>query len=271
LVLKKQSLEGKVAIVTGGGTNLGKAYAIDLAREGADIVVAGRRADLIERTAKEVRDLGRKGIAIQTDLTDSQQVDSLVYQTLAEMGKIDILINNAGKATVGEKPFWDITDEEWYSDIDANLSSVFFCCRTVGKHMVARKSGRIINVTSPAGLRGGRYALYTYGIAKSALIQLTRSLAKNWAKDNVQVNCIVPAHFSSPDSPTDPLLTVREENKAFPLGTTGLPSDISSLVLFLVSDASSYITGGLFYSDGGLLAGGHAPTGYAPIMAIKED
>ncbi len=187
MVAGKGSLEGKVAIITGGGTGLGKAIAIALAEEGANIAVASRRLEAIEPTAKRLNDLGVRALAIPTDVTDSQQCNQLIERTLAELGRIDILINNAGIVR-GEqaKPIWDITDEEWHLGIDTNLSGAFYCCRAAGKHLVAQKSGKVINVASGYGFRGGRDN-YMYCCAKGGVIQLTRSLALTWARDNIQV------------------------------------------------------------------------------------
>ncbi len=272
MVTRKQSLEGKVAIITGGGTGLGKAMALTLAREGTDIVVAARRVEPIEQTAKEVSALGRRGLAIPTDVTDSQQVNHLVERTLSEMGRIDILINGAGIVRGQErKPIWDITDEEWYLGMDTNLSGTFFCCRTVGKHLVAQKSGKVINISSGYGIRGGRDN-FMYCCAKAGVILLTRSLALTWARDNIQVNCIAPGFIDVSSLQPEPReRTVPRSGAFIPVGRVGISQDISSLALFLASDAAAYITGGTFVVDGGGMVGSYAPTGYAPIINIKED
>lgn len=271
MVSGKRGLEGKVAIITGGGTGLGKAMALALAKEGADIVVTGRRVAPVEQTAKEVSGLGRRALAVPTDVTDSQQVNRLVERTLSEMGRVDILINNAGIVR-GEqrKLIWDITDEEWHLGIDTNLTGSFFCCRAVGKHLVAQKSGKVINVASGMGLRGGRDN-YMYCCAKGGVIQLTRSLALTWAQDNVQVNCIVPGFIDTSTLQPETRATPIARGENIPMGRLGVPSDISSLGLFLASDASDYITGGIFAADGGGLAGSFAPTRYAPIITMEED
>lgn len=273
-------LKGKVAIITGGGTGLGRAMARALAREGADVVVTARRMGPLEEAAREVRELGGRALAISTDVTDSQQVNRMVERALAEMGRIDILINNAGIVR-GErsKPIWDITDEEWRRGIDTNLSGAFYTCRAVGKHLVAQKSGKVVNVASGYGLRGGRDN-YMYCCAKGGVIQLTRTLALTWARDNVQVNCLVPGFVSTRDLQPQPTAASRPEGyrgmavpmsgELIPVGRIGVPEDIGSLGLFLASDASAYITGEVFAADGGGLAGGFAPTGYAPVISMRE-
>ena len=266
------TLKGKVAIVTGGGTGLGKAMALALAKEGADIVVAARRVDAIEQTAREVKDLGCRGLAIPTDVTDTQQVNRLVERTLSEMGRLDILINNAGVVRGQQrKPIWEVTDEEWRLGIDTNLSGAFYCCREAGKHLVAQKSGKVINIASGNGLRGSRHD-YMYGTAKAGVIELTRVIAISWSQDNVQVNCIAPGFVNVRDTQPELRTTGVTRNAEFiPVGRFGIPEDIGYLGLFLASDASNYITGALFTNDGGGLACGLAPTGYAPIIPIKED
>ena len=276
MALGKGCLAGKVAIITGGGTGLGKAMALALAEEGADVVVSSRRLEAIEPTAKELSDLGVRALAIPADVTDSQQVNRLVERTLAELGRIDILINNAGIVR-GEqrKPIWELTDEEWRLGIDTNLSGAFYCCRAVGKHLVAQKSGKVINVASGFGMRGGRDN-YMYCCAKGGVIQLTRSLAITWAQDNIQVNTIAPGFVDTsewqPEPPPvrmgDGSMGIRGEFN--PVGRFGIPQDIGALGLFLASDASAYITGGLFVADGGGMVG-CGPTGYAPVIMMEED
>ena len=265
------TLDGKVVIITGGGTGLGKAMALALAREGANVTVAARRIEPLEQTAREVSALGVKGLALSVDVTDSQRVNQMVERVLAEMGRIDILINNAGIVR-GEqrKQIWDITDEDWHLGMDTNLSSAFYCCRAVSRHFVAQKSGKVINVASGMGLRGGRDN-YMYCCAKAGVTLLTRSLALTWAQDNIQVNCIVPGFIDvSTWQPEAGIRGVGTRNDFIPVGRTGVPPDIGSLALFLASDASDYVTGELFACDGGGLAG-CGPTGYAPIIAMEEE
>jgi len=276
MVAGKGCLEGKVAIITGGGTGLGKAMAIALAEEGANIVVASRRLEAIEPTAKSLNDMGVKALAIATDVTSSQQCNQLIERTMGELGRIDILINNAGIVR-GEraKPIWDITDDEWHLGIDTNLSGAFYCCRAVGKHLVAQKSGKVINVASGFGIRGGRDN-YMYCTAKGGVIQLTRSLALTWAKDNIQVNSIAPGFVDTSEwQPEPPPVRLGEtgmgpRGEFIPVGRFGIPQDIGSLGLFLASDASDYVTGALFIADGGGMTG-CGPTGYAPIIAMGGD
>jgi len=275
MVISKMTLKNKVAIITGGGTGLGKAMALSLAKEGADIVVAARRAGPIEQTANEIRQIGRRALSIPTDTTDSAQVNNLIDSTVNNMGGIDILINNAGavgRQQVGNAPrqMWDIPDDEWLNAINSHLTSVFYCCRRAAKYMVAQKHGKIINIASINGLRGWRNG-FAYGAAKAAVVNLTKSIAHTFARDNIQVNCIAPGlidvrHLQPVPETQDMPLKVD----FFPVGRYGIPEDIGNLALFLASDASDYITGSLFVNDGGGIAAGVTPNGYAPIVELRE-
>jgi NAD(P)-dependent dehydrogenase (short-subunit alcohol dehydrogenase family) len=270
------TLHGKVAIITGGGTGLGRAMARALAEEGADVVVAARRAAPIEETANEVRSIGTRGLAISTDVTDSAQVNGMVDRAMDEMGRIDILINNAGIVR-GERPVdvWDITDEMWREGIDVNLTGAFYCSRALGKYFVERRQGKIINVGAGMGFRGIRNNIM-YPTAKNGLVALTRALALSWAPFGVQVNCLVPGFVDTAELQPADIKAARAAGgggrKLFvPVGSPGVPDDIGSLGLFLSSDASDYVTGAVFVSDGGGLAGGLAITGYAPIIELEDE
>ena len=273
-----KTLQGKVVVITGGGTGLGRAMARALAEEGCDVVVAARRLGPIEETAAEVKKIGTRGLAVSTDVTDSAQCNRLIETSLKEMGRIDILINNAGivrKELPAE--IWDITDAQWHEGIDVNLASAFYCSRAIGKYFVERKSGKIINVGAGLGFRGMRNSVM-YPTAKAGILGLTRALALSWAPFNVQVNCLVPGFVDTADlQPAEQkamMLARRGEGgrKLFvPVGSQGMPDDIGSLGLFLSSDASNYITGAVFISDGGGLAGSLATTGYAPIIELEKE
>ena len=214
--------------------------------------------------------MGRRALTIPTDVTDSQQVKRMVERTLSEMGRIDILINNAGIVRGEErKSIGEIPDEEWHLGIDTNLTGAFFCCRAVDEYLVAQKRGKVINVASGLGLRGGRDN-FMYCCAKGGVIQLTRSLALTWAQDNIQVNCIAPGVINTASMQLESRPETASRARFIPVGREGVPQDIGSLGLFLASDASDYITGALFVVDGGGLAGGCTPTGYAPVITMEE-
>ncbi len=274
------TLDGKVVVITGGGTGLGRSMALNMAAEGADIVVAARRVAPLEETAAGVRKLGRKAVIIPTDVTESSQCNRLIEKSIAEMGQIDALINNAGIVRGEQRvPLWQITDESWRTGIDVNLSGTFYCARAVSKYFVDRKGGKIINVASGEGFRGQRDS-YMYNTAKAGVVNLTRVLAISLAEFNVTCNCIVPGFVDTfdyqPEEYQKAVAAARAASGSFgrkllrPIGHTGTPDDIGFLALFLVSDASDYVTGGYWASDGGGLAGGFATTGYAPKVSLKE-
>ena len=273
--VEKGTLNGKVIIITGGGTGLGRSMAFRLAEEGADIVVAARRLSPLEETAAGVRERGGKALVVPTDVTNTTQVNRLIEKTLVEMGKIDVLINNAGIVR-GQAPksMWEISDQDWRIGIDVNLSGAFYCSRAVSKYFADRKRGDIIMVASGEGFRGQRNS-FMYNTAKAGVVNLTRVMALTLTEYNVRVNCIVPGFVDTyeyqPEEYQKVLAERRATRKVFvPVGHTGKPDDIGYVAVFLCSDASEYVTGGCFISDGGGLAGGFATTGYAPVVSLKE-
>jgi NAD(P)-dependent dehydrogenase (short-subunit alcohol dehydrogenase family) len=267
-VLQSLSLEGTVAIVTGGGSGLGREMALALARAGADVVLAARRPKPIESVADEIRAIGPRALAQPTDVTDAGQVGRLVETTVRQFGRVDVLVNNAGMVGgQGGKPIWDITDEEWRTVLDANLSGAFYCARAVARHMVERGSGKIVNVSSGFGLRGGRDN-YMYACSKGGVIQLTRALATSLGRYGITSNCIVPGFF--PTEGTEASHESLPTAKFVPLGRVGDPREVGPVAVFLASRASDYMNGEMFVIDGGGLAGGYAPTGHAPVIPLEE-
>ena len=267
-MLELLSLDGKTIIVTGGGTGLGRAIVRALARAGADVVIAARRQGPIDEATAEVEQLGRKALAIATDVSDSSQVDRMVGRALEHFGKVDVLINNAGRVAenVGI-PIWDVTDEEWHAGIDTNLSGAFYCARAVSKHMVDRGRGKIINVASGYGMRGGR-DLYSYCCSKGGMIQLSRTLAMSLGRYGITANTIVPGYI--PTEGTDSMKeSLPRSGEVIPIGRLGKPEEIGPIAVFLASDASNYMNGEMITLDGGGLAGGFAPTGHAPVISLE--
>ena len=266
-MLENLSLDGKTIIITGGGTGLGKEMALAMARAGADLVIASRRKGPIQEVAALVKDLDRRALAISTDVTDSAQVDRLFKSTLEVFGKVDVLISNAGLVRgQGSTPIWDITDEDWRLGIDANLTGAFYCSRAIARHMVDRGQGKIVNVASGFGLRGGRDN-YMYACGKGGIIQLTRTLATSLGRYGITSNCIVPGFLPTPG--TAELRETLPRAEFVPIGRVGNPPEMGPIAVFLASAASDYMNGGMFIADGGGLAGGYAPTGYAPEIPLE--
>jgi NAD(P)-dependent dehydrogenase (short-subunit alcohol dehydrogenase family) len=268
------NLDGKVAIVTGGGTGLGKAICNALASAGANVVVSARRQGPINETAAQVRKWGRKAVAISADVTNAKQVDAMVKKTMAEFGRLDILVNNAGIAkgvdpspedavNVKPKEIWELKDDEWQYSINTNLTGTFYCCRAVAKPMMRQGGGKVINLASVGGLRAVRGAI-AYSAAKAGVIMLTKTLAITWAKHNIQANCIAPGFFRVKDVSPQHHERIK---KFFPSGRCGEPHEIGPLAVYLASKASNYVTGECFVIDGAASVG-FAPTGYAPTRNI---
>ncbi len=265
-VLDDLRLDDRVVILTGAGRGLGRAMALAFAGAGADVVCAARTPGEIEETASLLRDKGRRAIAVPTDVSDSDAVNALIGATIDEFGTVDVLINNAGGGTAGMgKTLPEIDDSEWRTGIDVNLSSQFYCARAVVPHMVEAGRGRIVNVASGFGLRGGRDN-YMYVAAKAAVVNLTRSLAVTYGPRGIGVNCIAPGIF--------PHTLEAEERwrggKYIPVGRVGRAWEMGPLAVFLSSDAASGINGETIAQDGGGLAGGIGPTGWEPLIPIPD-
>jgi 2-deoxy-D-gluconate 3-dehydrogenase len=273
-MFEEYSLKGKVAIVTGAGRGIGKAIALTLAEAGADITVAARTTEQIERTAEEIRKLGRRALAVPTDVTKKEQVASVVEQTVSQFGKIDILVNNAGVPILKPISFvpgmklegwqtadsWDtpLTEEEWHLVLNTNLTSAFLFAQAVGPYMLRQKKGKIINTSSNSADLAPPY-FSAYCVSKAGLSMLTRCLATEWAPYNICVNAVGPGSVLTELSA--PVLNNPERKefilRAIPLGRMGETREVALLVVYLASEASNWVTGQTFYIDGGQLSRGH--------------
>jgi NAD(P)-dependent dehydrogenase (short-subunit alcohol dehydrogenase family) len=262
MILDSLKLDGMVAIITGAGRGLGRAMAMRFAGCGADVLAASRTKKQLEETAEAVRGTGRKCLVVPTDITRSEQVNAMAAAAFEQFGRIDILVNNAG---IGEEaigtPIEQITDAQWRRGIDTNLTGQFYCARAVIPHMMRQGRGKIINIASGYGLRGGKHN-YMYACAKGAVIQFTRSLALTYAEFNIQTNCIVPGIFPHNEA----LMQFFKGGRFIPIGRVGEDADLGPLAVFLASEASNHINGEFIVIDGGGLAGGITPTGAIPCL-----
>lgn len=244
-------LTGKTAVVTGGSRGIGRAICIELAKQGANVVVnfSGSEAKA-EEVVKEIEALGPKAIAVQANVADSTSVDSLMKQALETFGSIDILVNNAG--ITRDNLLMRMKEQEWDDVIDTNLKGVFLCTKAVTRQMMKQRAGRIINISSIVGVAGNP-GQANYVAAKAGVIGLTKTTAQELASRNILVNAIAPGFITT--EMTDALPEEIKETmlKQIPLAKLGQPEDIAKAVIFLASDSANYITGQTLHIDGGLV------------------
>ncbi len=246
-------LTGKVALVTGASSGIGRATAQALAKNGARVAINFYRNNSGAEAARaEITGAGGTAIVVQADVTQSSEVQSLVEQTLAELGPIDILVNNAG-SLVERLKILELTEERWDEVIDLNLKSAFLCCRAVAGSMIERKTGAIINVSSIAGRNGGALGSIHYSTAKGGLITFTKGLAKELGPFGVRVNAISPGVI---DTPYHEQFSSPEVMKMYvgmiPLGRVGTPPEVARVICFLASNAASYLAGETIEINGGM-------------------
>jgi NAD(P)-dependent dehydrogenase (short-subunit alcohol dehydrogenase family) len=243
-------LAGRAAIVTGGGQGVGRGIALALAEAGADVVVAGRTAARLEAVAAEIRELGRRGVALTTDVTRPGDPDRLVEEAVSTLGRLDVLVNNSGVMHMA--PALETSDEDFDRVVRTNLGGTFACARAAARHYVGAGGGKVVNVASNLGLMG-RAQFAAYCASKAAVINLTRALAVEWARYGVQVNAIAPGYVETDmnaELRADPERTQRVL-RSVPARRMSRPEEIGPLVVYLASAASDFITGETLVIDGG--------------------
>lgn len=248
---------GRVVLVTGGSEGIGAATARLFARYGADVVISGRTEATLQATARRIEaETGGRCLPVTADVCDKEQVERMVAETIAAFGRIDILINNVGWASQ-HVPFNDIGPAGWREEFALNLDSAYFCTKAAGRHFLAQRSGAIVNVSSVAGLHGVRHAS-AFSSAKAALQMLTRVAAGEWGP-HIRINCVAPGLIAT----TNALEGARAANLDIdaicagkPMQRAGMPEEVAHAIVFLASDAASYITGEVLAVRGGPTLGG---------------
>jgi len=250
------SLEGKTAIVTGGGTGIGKSIAIEFARAGADVAICSRKLEHLEPVSKAIHDLGKRTFAVAVDVRQEDQVKAMVERAVSEWGRLDVMVNNAG-ASFRAKPE-DISVNGWNTVVGINLTGAFLGCKWAGRQMMAQKTGGvIINISSIAGVYGSTMMSH-YGASKAAVITLTCELGSAWGRQGVRVNCIAPGPVET-EGYLDVLKQAGPDGKKtydavaarVGMGRWGKVEEIAYPCIFLASDASSWMTGETIVIDGG--------------------
>src|SRR4030043_65411 len=242
-------LAGRVALVTGAAQGIGKAVALLLARNGADIVVSDINLEKAEETANEISSIGRKALAVKVDVADWNDVERMVGVILEKFAKIDILVNNAG--ITRDKLILRMTEEDWDAVLDVNLKGTFHCTKAVVRHMAKQRSGKIINIASVVGEMGNA-SQANYSASKAGVIGLTKTIAKEFAQRGININAIAPGYIETPMPEVLPEKVKEELKKLIPMERLGKPEDVAEAVFFLVSEDSNYITGHVLNVNGGI-------------------
>jgi meso-butanediol dehydrogenase/(S,S)-butanediol dehydrogenase/diacetyl reductase len=255
------NLIDKVALVTGAGQGIGRAIALRLAREGADVAINDVAPTNLSQVARQVESLGRRSLELVSDVSNAEQVTDMFERLLKHFGRLDVLVNNAGIGTV--QPILEFTEADWDREFDINVKGVFLCSTAAARHMIDHGGGKIINAASVAGIRASPY-IVPYCASKSAVILLTQGLALELAPHAINVNAYAPGVIDTPmtDNTNRALAShrrlpvediIQQRLSRIPLGRLGTPDDIAELVAFLASEASDYITGQCIPVGGGLL------------------
>ncbi|HET8576904.1 MAG TPA: glucose 1-dehydrogenase [Methylomirabilota bacterium] len=248
-------LKGKTALVTGGGRGIGRAIALGLAQEGADVAVLDILADNAEAVRREIEALGVKGLALGADLTRRAEVDRAIGEALAQLGQLDIVVNNAGWDKL--EPFLESEEPTWEKIIAVNFKSILYVCKAALPSMVERGSGRVINIASDAG-RVGSMGEAVYAGTKGAIIAFSKTLAREMARHRITVNVVCPGLTETPllqgirDQSPKSAKVIEAVTRAIPLGRVGQPEDIAGAVVYLASPAADFVTGQTLSVSGGL-------------------
>jgi NAD(P)-dependent dehydrogenase (short-subunit alcohol dehydrogenase family) len=253
--MKSLDLSGRVAVVVGGTSGIGRAIALGFAEAGADVVVSGRRAELVDTVAKEIEAKGRRSVRQPADVGNRASLETLRDKVIAELGKVDILVNCAG--TTKRRPTLEVPETEWNMIMETNLTGTLRACQVFGPHMIERGYGRIINIASLSSFVA-LYEVAAYAASKAAVASLTKSLAIEWSSKGVTVNAIAPGVFKT-DLNTA-LLDGTDRGREFllrtPMKRFGKVEELAGAAVFLASDAASFVNGEILAVDGGFLASG---------------
>lgn len=248
-------LKGKIAVVVGGTSGIGRAIAHGFAQAGADVVPTSRRQEQVEAAAREIEEIGRRSLRISSDVSDRASLERVLSETLQAFGQVDILVNSAGRTK--RAPTIDYPEDEWSAIIDTNLTGTLRACQVFGKHMLERESGSIINIASLSTFVA-LHEVAAYSASKAAVGSLTKSLAVEWSSRGVRVNAIAPGVFRT--ALNTKLLDETERGREFllrtPMRRFGKVEELAGAAIFLASDAASFVTGEIIAVDGGFLASG---------------
>lgn len=242
-------LLGKVALVTGGGQGIGRAVVLTLARNGADVAISDINAETAETTAKEIRGIGRRALVIEADVSQFEDGERMIRETVETLGRIDILINNAG--ITRDKLMLRMSEEDWDMVLNVNLKGAFNCTRSAVRYMARQKGGRIVNIASVVGLMGNA-GQANYAASKAGLIGFTKTVGREFASRGITVNAVAPGYIDTPMTQALPEKAKEELRRLIPMDRLGTPGDVANAVLFFVSSASDYVTGQVLQVNGGL-------------------